>query len=105
VQKMPGSLIPAWAKGRAEHALTLGRLTPARYRYSEAVADNTDHATPNMVLCPQKRPAGLVWGLFASIHRRPITCREVSSQQDRIVHLSREICAWCLLCAQQQPLK
>jgi hypothetical protein len=88
VSKIPGSLIPAWAKGRAEHALTLDRLTPARYRYSAAVADNTDHATPNMVLCPQIGPAGLHRAIFASIHRRPIVCREVHSHQGKSVHLS-----------------
>ena len=87
VSKIPGSLIPAWAKGRAEHALTLGRLTPARYRYSEAAADNTDHATPNIVLRPQISPTGLQKAIFAAIHRRPIVCREVPSHQGKNVHL------------------
>ena len=46
--KMPGSLIPTWAKKHAEQALTPGRMTPARYRFSAAAAYSGYHATPNM---------------------------------------------------------
>ena len=40
-----------------------------------------------MVWCPQIRPAGWRGAIFASIHRRPIVCREVPSHQGKNVHL------------------
>jgi len=46
--KMPGSLIPTWAKKHAEQTLTPGRMTPARYRFSAAAAYLGNHATPKM---------------------------------------------------------
>ena len=53
VSKMPGSLIPAWAKQHAEQALTPGRLTPARYRFAAAVADSANHASTNREICKE----------------------------------------------------
>lgn len=104
--KMPGSLIPTWAKKYAEQVLTPGRLTPARYRFSAAAADNAAQVTPNMVRCPQISPERLQKAIFASIHTRPIVCREVLSHQGNTVHLlprhSSRTCKIPLECASMQ---
>ncbi len=87
MSEIPGSLIPAWAKGRAEHALTPGRLTPARYRFVAAVADNVDYATPNMVPCLQISPVGWQKAIITAIHGRPIVCTEILLHRGKNVHL------------------
>ena len=51
VSKMPGSLIPTWAKKHAEQALTPGRLTPARYRFVAAAAFHAKDASTNREIC------------------------------------------------------
>ncbi len=88
MSKMPGFLIPTRVERYAAHTLTLYRLTSARYRFDAAAAYNADQITPNMVGCPQIRLIGSVWGLFASIHRRPIGCREIRSHHEKSMHLS-----------------
>ena len=50
--KIPGSLIPGWAKKHAEQALTPGRMTPAKYRFDAAVAYHANHASTNRETCP-----------------------------------------------------
>jgi hypothetical protein len=88
ISKMPGFLIPTRVERHAAQALTLCRYTPARYRFDAAAAYNTNQVTPNMGSCPQIRLIWSIWGLFASIHRRPIVCREIRSHQGKSMHLS-----------------
>ena len=83
---MPGSLIPTWVKKHAEQALTPGRMTPARYRFSAAVTDNANHITPNMVLRPQIRTTSECRTYWALLARRPMRCRDILSRQGESVH-------------------
>ena len=88
VSNMPGFLIPTRVERHAAQALTLCRYTPARYRFDATATYNADQATPSMVDCPQIRLLWSIWGLFTSIHRRPIVCREIRSHQGKSMHLS-----------------
>ena len=85
--KMPGSLIPTWAKKHAEQALTPGRMTPARYRFDAAVAYHANYASTNNGPCLEITPAVRCRTSLALMHKRPMGCRGVLSRQGESVHL------------------
>ena len=72
--KMPGSLIPTWAKKNAEQALTPGRMTPARYRFDAAVAYHANYASTNNGPCLEITPAVRCRTSLALMHKRPMRC-------------------------------
>ena len=71
VSKMPGSLIPTWAKKHAEQALTPGRMTPARYHFDAAAAYHANYASTNSSPCLEITPALRCRTSLALMHRRP----------------------------------
>ena len=87
VSKMPGSLIPTWAKKLAEQALTPGRMTPARYRFAATVAYHANYASTNNGPCLEITPAVRCRTSLALMHKRRMGCREVLSRQGESVHL------------------
>ncbi len=70
----------------AEQTSTLGRLTPARYRFSAAAADSAYHASTNNGPCLEITPAVRCRTSLALMHKRPMGCREVLSRQGESVH-------------------
>ena len=93
MSKMPGSLIPVWAEGHAEQALTPDRMTPARYRFDAAVTDITDHASTDINPRPEITPAVRCRTSLASMYKCPMMRRDVLHVRSKACILYRTI-AW-----------
>ena len=65
----------------------MGRLTPARYRFSASAADSAYHASTNNGSCLEITPAVRCRTSLALMHKRPMGCRDVLSRQGKNVHL------------------
>ena len=89
--KMPGSLIPTWAKKHAKQALTPDRMTPARYRLSAAAAYDALNASTNNGPCLEISPAAGCRTSLALMRKRPMGCRDVLSRLGQNVRFSRKI--------------